>query len=246
MTRWLPKLLTLLMACALAAVCAYSVMKIAGGPPAPDPRSLNRAVDAPVQSFREPVALFGNAQVQAVSNVKLLGVIAGPDGKGRAILSVNDAPPKSFATGAQVVPGMKLKAVEQRAVVLDNAGVENRVPLPPRTSVAANALATPVNAPGAPRPAFGAQAAPPLPPASAPPPAMNPAGMAPAPGSPVPGQIPPNFAPNAPQNLQQNPPPNVAPNAAVQAAQAAAAAASAAQGAAPALSPVQPPKLRDQ
>jgi hypothetical protein len=240
MTRWLPKLLILLMACALAGVCAYWVMKIAGGPPAPDPRSLNRAVDAPVQSFREPVALFGNAQVQAVSNVKLLGVIAGPDGKGRAILSVNDAPPKSFATGAQVVPGMRLKAVEQRAVVLDNAGVENRVPLPPRTSVAANALAAPLNtsqsAPA--RPAFGAQAAPP----PAPAPAMNPANMAPAPGSPVPGQVPPNFQQNPPQNAA----PNLAPNAAAQAAQAAAAAASAAQGAAPALSPVQPPKLRDQ
>jgi general secretion pathway protein C len=236
MTRWLPKLLTLLMACAFAAVCAYWVMKIAGGPPAPDPRSLNRAVDAPVQSFREPVSLFGNAQTQPISNVKLLGVIAGPDGKGRAILSVNDAPPKSFATGMQVAPGMKLKAVEQRAVVLDNAGVENRVPLPPRTTVAANALAAsnaPANMP--PRPAFGAQAAPaPAPP----PPAMNPAGLAPAPGSPVPGQVLPNAAN----------PPNAAnaASAAASAAQSAAAAANASQ-VAPALTPAQPGgKLRDQ
>jgi general secretion pathway protein C len=221
MTRWLPKLLTLLMACALAGVCAYWVMKIAGGPPAPDPKSLNRAVDAPVQTFREPVALFGNSQVQALTNVKLLGVIAGDKGAGRAILSVNDGPPKSYASGAQVAPGMKLKAVEKFAVVLDNAGVESRVQLPARTTVAANALAAPVNLPA--RPAFGAQAAPP----PAPAPAVQPAGV------PVPGQMPPAM-------------PNTAPNAAASAAQAAAAAASAAQGAAPALSTTQQPKLRDQ
>jgi general secretion pathway protein C len=158
MARWLPKILTLFMACALAAMCAYWVMKIAGGPPAPDPKSLNRAVDAPVQSFREPVSLFGNAQTQAITNVKLLGLLAGKDGTGRAILTVNDGLPKHYAAGTQVAPGMMLKAVEKNAVVLDSNGVESRVPLPPRTSLAANAINA-SNAPLPARPAFGAAAA---------------------------------------------------------------------------------------
>jgi general secretion pathway protein C len=205
MTRWLPKLLTLLMACALAGAAAYWFMRIAGGPPAPDPRSLNRAVDAPVSTFREPVSLFGSTQTQALTNVKLLGVIAGKDGEGRAVLTVNDGPPRSYASGGQIAPGMKLKAVESRGVVVDSNGVENRIALPPRATVAANSLVSPALTA---RPAFGAQAAPPpapaqIPVAPAPPPAppgavsaaqaaqaasaaagnaMNPAAQTPPPG----------------------------------------------------------------
>jgi general secretion pathway protein C len=184
MTRWLPKLLTLLMACAVAAIASYWVMKIAGGPPAPDPKSLNRAMDAPVQSFREPVSLFGNAQTQAVTNVKLLGLIAGKDGKGRAILTVNDGLPKHYAAGTQVAPGMLLKAVEQNAVVLDSNGVESRIPVPPRTSLAANAISAAAGGGPVARPAYGAAAAAQAAAAQAPPaPAIAPAAAVPAPAT---------------------------------------------------------------
>ncbi|MGL4575730.1 MAG: type II secretion system protein N [Burkholderiaceae bacterium] len=227
MTRWLPKLLTLLLACALAGAAAYWFMRIAGGPPAPDPRSLNRAVDAPVASFREPVNLFGSTQTQALTNVKLLGVIAGPDGKGRAILTVNDAPPRSYATGAQIAAGMKLKAVESRAVVVDSAGVESRIPLPPRVSVAANAITSPALPP---RPAFGAQAA--------------------TQAAPAVSQVAPAVQPVAPPPGQQA----AAPAAAAAAAAAAASQQGVPMAPAaqvppppnpPGLSPNQPPKLRE-
>ncbi|MFM2398567.1 MAG: hypothetical protein RL341_724 [Pseudomonadota bacterium] len=223
MTRWLPKLLTLLLACALAGTGAYWFMRIAGGPPAPDPRSLNRAVDAPVASFREPVSLFGSTQTQALTNVKLLGVIAGPDGKGRAILTVNDAPPKSYATGAQIAAGMKLKAVESRAVVVDNGGVESRIALPPRTSVAANAISSPA-LPA--RPAFGAQAAPP--------PAMSQVAPAVPPVAPASGGAPAAAAAAAAAAASQQGVP-MAPAAQVPPP----------ANPPPALSPTQQPKLRE-
>ena len=54
--------------------------------------------------------------------IDLIGVVAGPAGKGYALLSVAGAPAKAFAVGATVAPGLVLQSLLPRGAALGPAG----------------------------------------------------------------------------------------------------------------------------
>jgi general secretion pathway protein C len=126
----LPALLSLLMFAALCASIAYWALQWLAPPP--------RAVAAPVASEPGvvPVAaaarLFGGAaKGSGTLNVQLRGIIhAGSAADSAAILSVDGSAPKFYRLNAELMPGVSLKAIHARTIVLSEHGAERELPLP--------------------------------------------------------------------------------------------------------------------
>jgi general secretion pathway protein C len=167
MQRWLPRLLTVVLSALLAGIVAYWWLKVAAGPPQAPARTLSRNSDMVTPAARDLVALFGGATGNMDASVK---VIAGNEGGGRALLSLNDAPAKPYAVGASVAPGLVLKGIEARAVLLERNGAPLRVNLAVRPSAGSAMLAmgaAPPAQPNAPQQQFA------MPPEGGPPATQN-------------------------------------------------------------------------
>lgn len=97
-----------------------------------------RAVAAPVVSERAIPAvasaanLFGGAtKGGAMVNVQLRGILhAGRESGSVAILTADGKPPMFFRLNAEVMPGVTVKAIHAKTVVLSDRGVERELALP--------------------------------------------------------------------------------------------------------------------
>ncbi|MGZ5818659.1 MAG: type II secretion system protein N [Burkholderiaceae bacterium] len=98
-----------------------------------------RPVSAPQQIARVEVnlgaaaALFGGrpASAAVASNFQLKGVVVADKAEESvAILSADGKPPQSIALNAEVMPGVTVKEVHAKYVVLSDGGVNKRVELP--------------------------------------------------------------------------------------------------------------------
>lgn len=72
----------------------------------------------------------GNTAVAVVSNFQLRGVVADTRGRGSvAIISADAQPAKAYPVGAEVAPGVSVKEVQARHVILLEGGVQKRLDL---------------------------------------------------------------------------------------------------------------------
>jgi general secretion pathway protein C len=68
--------------------------------------------------------------VAAVSNYQLKGVVAARGNDSAAIISVDTQPALAIAIGKEVAPGVTVKEVHARHVILSEGGVNKRLDLP--------------------------------------------------------------------------------------------------------------------
>lgn len=101
---------------------------------APEPR----AVAAPPQAERTlpPVtaaaSLFGGQPQAGMANVQLRGIIhAGRAESSVAIIAAEDKPVRALRIDSEVLPGLTVKQINARTVVLSERGVERELSLPP-------------------------------------------------------------------------------------------------------------------
>jgi general secretion pathway protein C len=183
---WLPRITTLLLAALLAVICVFWFTKLAAGVPQGAARTLTPDTSLSEAPPRDLTNLFGGAALATDSSIKLLGLIAERDGGGRALISLNDGPPKSYAVGKDIAPGLVLKQLEARAALIERNGQPVRVALPPPSATIAGAI----NA-AAPR---------------AMPQTLPPGGVMPVlPGSQVPSQLVPVQSNPAPEGKERDP-----------------------------------------
>lgn len=135
MKRW-PLVASFVLFVALCATLAYWAMQFFKPPVRP--------VSAPPPSVQAPpnidaaAGLFGGKGSAAVaSNFQLRGVImAGNPADSVAILAADGKPAQAVRANAEVLPGVKVKEVNRRYVVLLDNGVEKRVELPEENQLA--------------------------------------------------------------------------------------------------------------
>ena len=126
----LPAVLAFVLFVALCASIAYWALQWLAPPP--------RAVAAPVASERvmPPVSaaanLFGGAaKGGGMVNVQLRGILhAGRSAGSTAIMAVDGSPPKFYRVNAELMPGVTVKAIHARTVVLSDRGAERELALP--------------------------------------------------------------------------------------------------------------------
>ncbi|MYM40625.1 type II secretion system protein N [Duganella qianjiadongensis] len=186
----LPLILTVLAVVLLSASLAYwalQLFKPAQRPLAPPPQQLAMPLNLDAAK-----GLFGGQiTVAAASNYQLKGVVAAHGSDSAAIISVDGQPAMAYGQGREVAPGVTIKEVQAKYVVLSEGGALKRIelasdagsgsaPAPALLQGAGSAMPVPQPAP---------QSAPPAPPASQPAaPAGAPhAASTPAPIAPVPG-----------------------------------------------------------
>jgi general secretion pathway protein C len=129
MKRW-PLITTFVLFIVLCVSAAYWSMQLF--------KPQLRPVAAPpqtVQSAPRPDAaatLFGGRPTVAVaSNFQLKGVVVDSNAsESVAILAAGGKPAQAFRTNSEVVPGVKVKEVHPRYVLLSEGGVVKRVELP--------------------------------------------------------------------------------------------------------------------
>ncbi len=201
----LPVLASFLLFLALCVSLAFWAMQLFK----PAPRAVMAPPSAPATVDPQVAAgLFGGqSTVAAASNFQLKGVVAAHDGHDSvAILSANGKPAQAVRQGAEIVPGVVVKEVHRRYVLVSDGGVQKRVELPESAPPSAP-LANPLGAvptrpnPTVPSPQVGVTLGPVTP--TQPPPAPDANGAARDIGSVPPasgaGQMPPTPTPTAPQ-----------------------------------------------
>ena len=179
MTKRLPALLSLLLFLALCASLAYWLLQWLAPPPRP--------VAAPPVAERKPPPLAaaanlfgGNPQGSSLASVQLRGIIrSGRAGDSVAIIAAEGKPPRALRIDAEVLPGIQVKAINARTVVLSDKGAERELSLPefvaqaggmPETGGAAAPANAQANMPAnAPAPGTAEGSAPAAQPASNPP-----------------------------------------------------------------------------
>jgi len=158
----LPLIVTVIAVVLLSASLAYWGLQLfkppqraIAAPPPPPQAGLN--LDAAKGLFG------GQVTVAAVSNYQLKGVVAARGEDSAAIISVDNKPAVALAVGKEVIPGVVVKEVHARHVILSEGGVMKRVDLPSDAGVSSGPATLP------------AQPAPLAPLPSAPPPIVQPA-----------------------------------------------------------------------
>ncbi|MFS2061372.1 type II secretion system protein N [Duganella sp. CT11-72] len=138
----LPLFVTVLAVVLLSASLAYWGLQLfkpqqraIAAPPAPPAMALN--IDAAKGLFGGQIA------VAAVSNYQLKGVVAARGEDSAAILSVDNKPAEAVAVGKEVVPGVLVKEVYPRYVLLSEGGVIKRVDLPSDAGISSGPPAMP-------------------------------------------------------------------------------------------------------
>jgi len=129
MKRW-PLITTFVLFIALCVSAAYWAMQMFKPP--------LRAVASPLQSSQsaprlEAAAglLGGYSSVAVAGNFQLKGVVVASDPtESVAILAASGKPTRAFRTNAEVAPGITVKEVHNRYVLLSEGGVIKRVELP--------------------------------------------------------------------------------------------------------------------
>lgn len=189
----LPLIVTVLAVVLLSASLAYWGLQLfkpqqraIAAPPPPPPMGVN--LDAAKGLFG------GQVMVAAVSNYQLKGVVAARGADSAAIISVDNKPADAIALGKEVVPGVTVKEVHARHVILSEGGVNKRLDLPSDAGVTSGPATMPVQPPMPsvqPAPPPTVMPAPPQPVAS-PQQQQQPAPIAPSGIAPIPATPPQN------------------------------------------------------
>ena len=167
--------------CSVAAVAALSASLAYWGmqlfKPKQRPIAAVPVMQVPEANMDAARGLFGgNTAVAVVSNYQLRGVVADTRGHGSvAIISADGQPAKAFPVGSELSPGVSVKEVQPRHVILMEGGVQKRLDLMSDQGVSSSGgITSPVGGPMEPPqpPPLGT----PAPPQLAPPPVQ----MAPA------------------------------------------------------------------
>ena len=122
--------------CSVAAVAALSASLAYWGmqlfKPKQRPIAAVPVVQLPEANMDAARGLFGgNTAVAVASNYQLRGVVADTRGRGSvAIISADGQPAKAYPVGSELVPGVSVKEVQARHVVLMEGGVQKRLDLP--------------------------------------------------------------------------------------------------------------------
>lgn len=95
--------------------------------PSPAPRATQAEATAPDPTADVQAAWFGPGEVRA--NIAVKGLIKGAD-HGVAVLAVNGAAPRPYRVGEALTRSVTLSAIEAGAVVIDKAGVSERIAAP--------------------------------------------------------------------------------------------------------------------
>ncbi|MBB5370314.1 MULTISPECIES: type II secretion system protein N [unclassified Janthinobacterium] len=125
----LPQLTSLIAVVALSVSLAYWAMQLFKAPQRPiNPPAVPVVQDASVEAG---ASLFGGqVSVASVSNYQLRGVVAAGNGRGSvAIIATDGKPSVALPAGAEVAPGVTVKEVQPRYVVLLDGGVSKRLEL---------------------------------------------------------------------------------------------------------------------
>lgn len=188
MKRW-PIVVSFLLFIVLCASIAYWAMQFFK----PDTRPVVApppAVQAP-PNLEAAASLFGGRTATvAASNFQLKGVIvSGSPSDSVAILVAEGKPAQAVRANMEIMPGVKVKEVHRRYVVLVDQGVEKRVELP--EDAKGNGLSVATTAPVATSPALS-------PPSTVAPAPNNPPSSEPAAPSMTPN-VPPGAQPAMPQ-----------------------------------------------
>lgn len=99
----------------------------------PLPRQQVAAAQAamPEPSVEAAAGLFGGHSVAVVSNYQLKGVVAAkPARDGVAIIAADGKPPAAYKVGQDIAPGVTVKEVAARYIMLSEGGVSKRIDLP--------------------------------------------------------------------------------------------------------------------
>lgn len=178
----LPLILTVCAVVLLSASLAYWALQFF--------KPAQRALAAPPQQLAMPLnldaakGLFGGLiTVAAASNYQLKGVVAAQGSDSAAIISVDGQPAMAYGQGREIAPGVIIKEVQAKYVMLSEGGALKRIEL------ASDAVAGSAPSPSLLPSGAAAQAAPsmpqPVPPApqtAAPHAASTPVPIAPVPG----------------------------------------------------------------
>jgi general secretion pathway protein C len=138
----LPLIVTVLAVVLLSASLAYWGLQLfkpqqraIAAPPVQPALALN--IDAAKGLFG------GQITVAAVSNYALKGVVAARGADSAAILSVDNKPGEAIAVGKDVVPGVTVKEVHPRYVLLSEGGVIKRIDLPSDAGISSSPASMP-------------------------------------------------------------------------------------------------------
>ncbi|MBA5608034.1 hypothetical protein H3H36_22015 [Duganella sp. FT3S] len=125
----LPFILTVAAVAALSASLAYWGLQLFK--PQQRPIAAAPVAPAPEASLDAAKGLFGGQIAVAVaSNYQLKGVVAAGDGRdSAAILAVDNKPAVALAVGREVAPGVTVKEVHPKYVLLSEGGVVKRIDL---------------------------------------------------------------------------------------------------------------------
>lgn len=159
----LPALLSLLLFLALCASLAYWLLQWLA--PAPRPVAAPPVAQRPMPPLSAAFTLFGGNSQSGATTVQLRGIIH--SGRARdsvAIIAVEGKPPRALHVRSEVTPGVELKEIRARTVILSERGSDREVVLPEFSTLAV-AAQTGVDANAPPQPA--AVQTPPSSPASA-------------------------------------------------------------------------------
>ena len=155
----LPLFVTVLAVVLLSASLAYWGLQLfkpqqraIAAPPVQPAMALN--IDAAKGLFGGQIA------VAAVSNYQLKGVVAARGNDSAAILSVDNKPAESVAVGKEIAPGVVVKEVHPKFVVLSEGGVIKRIDLPSDAGVSSGPATLSGQPPSPPQSQFQPQAQP--------------------------------------------------------------------------------------
>lgn len=175
----LPLLCTAAAVAALTASLAYWGLQLFK--PAQRPIAAAALPAAPELNLEAAKGLFGGEIAVAVaSNYQLKGVVAARGRDSAAILAVDGKPAVALAEGREVAPGVTVKEIHPKYVLLSENGATKRLDLP--SDAAAGIGASPSMAPPLPPPSPGLQNTPPPPPPTAPQKMIGPQQTTSAPG----------------------------------------------------------------
>ena len=126
----LPLITSFVLFIALCASSAYWAMQLFR-PPQRAVAAAPRTAQPAVRLDAAASLLGGRSTAAVASNFQLKGVVvAGDPAESVAILAANGKPPQAIRTDKEVVPGVTVKEINSRYVLLSEGGVIKRVDLP--------------------------------------------------------------------------------------------------------------------
>jgi general secretion pathway protein C len=125
----IPRLISFILFLGLCASLAYWAIEFFT--PSPRPVALSATVTQPLPPVSVAAALFGEqADANTMTNIQLRGVIlAGRAEESVAILITDGGTPKYLRRDAEVMPGVQVKEIDAKKVVLSDHGVSREVSL---------------------------------------------------------------------------------------------------------------------